>query len=189
MPKGTTALPQMLGPLLNLLFSFIPFSSPSSQGHGHLCGQFPGPAAESLRLHLPGCSCKHWTAALPDHRLHRTGFDQSPAPAPPAAQHQGPGSPQRHPRLPGSGAFPCTHWDAQGKQGSRDGRDPVAGPCSGVRRHRSAGTGVTMPALCRSPHMRARVAPHSQVLCTGHGHSRSALAPARKGRGEAQTQP
>lgn len=60
----------------------------------------------------------------------------------------------------------------------------MAGPCSGVRRHRSAGAGVTTRALYGSPHTPAHVALCRPALRSDHG----TLAPERKGWSEAQTQ-
>lgn len=148
-PKGTTELPQRLDLLLNSLYSFFSFFFPL------LPGLWSQPPAVSPCLSLPGCCCRHRTAAPSDHQLHCIDFNRSVAPAPPSARHGHPGPPQQ---LPRSGAFPCTPRDGyQGKQGSCDGRDPVSGPCPKVRRHLLRWWwGVTTPALCLSPHTRAR---------------------------------
>lgn len=141
-------------PLLNSHFSSPSFSSPSSQGRGHLSGQSTRPAADSLCLYLPqtldGSSARpsappHWFQPLP-----RSGIPSSSAP--------GSWTTAEAPAAPRLGCFPLHPWDARGKQGSRDGKDPVAGPCSGVRRHR----------FCRHRGYNAGIVP----LARPHGSTR-----------------
>lgn len=141
-------------PLLNSHFSSPSFSSPSSQGRGLPSGQSARPAADSLCLYLPqtldGSSARplappHWFQPLP-----RSGIPSSSAP--------GSWTTTAAPTAPRIGCFPLHPWDAQGKQGSRDGRDPVAGPCSGVRRHR----------FCRHRGYNAGIVP----LARPHGSTR-----------------
>ena len=152
-------------------FLFLPLIS------GHLWGQSPGTAAESLRLYLPGCSCRHRTPAPLQRRLRCTGFHHSPE-----AWHHGSthGSqawvlslePRGTPRENQAAVMGEIPWPVPAP-----GPGDIAPPASGLQRRH-----------CAARRTRVPTAPRARALCSGHGHSRRALAPARKGRDEARTQ-